>query len=324
MIKTARDIKSYKRQLREALSDQFLRSALDKFNTAYRENRPKVYEGIDFDGIRDEIAAGKDAALPRLTEMFEAFKGHAEAAGAVVHTAKDARQANDIIARIAAENDVRHIIKAKSMTAEETFLNDHLEREGFKVTETDLGEWIIQLRREGPSHMVMPAIHLSRYQVGELFEGVTREKQDPEDIDRLVKVARRQLRPAFLTADMGISGANFAIAESGTLGLVTNEGNMRLVTTLPKVHVALVGFDKLVPDLKSALRILKVLPRNATGQAITSYVTWIRGANACGDSPTGRKAMHIVFLDNGRLALAGDPVFSEALRCIRCGACANV
>ena len=123
---------------------------------------------------------------------------------------------------------------------------------------------------------------------------------------------------------MGISGANFAIAESGALGLVTNEGNMRLVTTLPRVHVALVGYDKLIPDLKSMLKILKVLPRNATGQAITSYVTWIKGATECGSSPTGRKNMHIVFLDNGRLDLAKDPVFSEALRCIRCGACANV
>ena len=148
--------------------------------------------------------------------------------------------------------------------------------------------------------------------------------KDSENIDKLVKVARKELRPAFLEADMGISGANFAIAESGILGLVTNEGNMRLVTTLPRVHVALVGFDKLIPDLKSALRILKVLPRNATGQVLTSYVTWIKGTNECEASATGEKEMHIVFLDNGRLALAKDPVFSEALRCIRCGACANV
>jgi Fe-S oxidoreductase len=170
----------------------------------------------------------------------------------------------------------------------------------------------------------MPAIHLSRYQVGELFAGVTREEMDSDNIDKLVKVARKVLRPAFLEADMGVSGANFAVAEFGALGLVTNEGNMRLVTTLPRIHVALVGFDKLIPDLKSALKILKVLPRNATGQALTSYVTWIKGTNECGSSPTGRKEMHIVFLDNGRLELAKDPVFSEALRCIRCGACANV
>jgi len=305
MIKTAQDIKSYKKQLKEALSDQFLRTALDNFNSAYRENRSAVYEGIDFEGIKKEIAAEKDAALPRLIELFEAFKTHAEAAGVKVHAAKDAKQANEIIAAIAKENNVKKIIKSKSMTAEETFLNDHLEKKGYFVTETDLGEWIIQLRKEGPSHMVMPAIHLSRHQVGDLFETVTQKKQDSENIDKLVKVARKTLRPAYLEADMGISGANFAIAESGALGLVTNEGNMRLVTTLPKVHVALVGYDKL-------------------GQAITSYVTWIKGAVECGSAPANRKIMHIVFLDNGRLTLAKDPVFSEALRCIRCGACANV
>jgi iron-sulfur cluster protein len=324
MIKTAQDIKSYKKKLKEALEDEFLRKALDTFNTVYRENRPTVYQGIDFEGIKAEIAGEKDAALSRLTELFEEFKTNAEASGAKVHVAKDAREANEIIAAIARENNVKKIIKSKSMTAEETFLNDHLEKNGFIVTETDLGEWIIQLRHEGPSHMVMPAIHLSRYQVGDLFEDVTQKKLDPENIDKLVKVARQVLRPAYLEADMGISGANFAIAESGALGLVTNEGNMRLVTTLPRVHVALVGYDKLIPDLKSMLRILKVLPRNATGQAITSYVTFIKGATECGSSPTDRKNMHIVFLDNGRLALAKDPVFSEALRCIRCGACANV
>jgi iron-sulfur cluster protein len=324
MIKTAQDIKSYKKQLKKALSDQFLRTAMDNFNTAYRENRPAVYEGIDFEGIKKEIAAGKDSALPRLIELFEAFKTHSEAAGVKVHVAEDAKQANKIIAAIAKENSVKKIIKSKSMTAEETFLNDHLEKEGYIVTETDLGEWIIQLRKEGPSHMVMPAIHLSRYQVGDLFETVTRKKQDSENIDKLVKVARKTLRPVYLEADMGISGANFAIAESGALGLVTNEGNMRLVTTLPKVHVALVGYDKLIPDLKTMLRILKVLPRNATGQAITSYVTWIKGTVECGSAPANRKIMHVVFLDNGRLTLAKDPVFSEALRCIRCGACANV
>ncbi len=315
---------SYKKQLRTALADSFLRSALDKFNTVYRANRPAVYEGIDFEKIRDAIAENKDSLIPFLEALFEEFKTNAEKAGAVVHRAKDAKEANDIIARIARENKVKKIIKSKSMTAEETFLNDHLEKKGFIVTETDLGEWIIQLKHEGPSHMVMPAIHLSRYQVGELFENETHQKLDAENIDKLVKVARKELRPRFLEADMGISGANFAIADSGTLGLVTNEGNMRLTTTLPRIHVALVGFDKLVSDLKTALEILKLLPRNATGQAITSYVTWIKGANQCLNAPNEKKLLHIIFLDNGRLSLSKDPVFSESLRCIRCGACANV
>ncbi|HBZ57043.1 MAG TPA: (Fe-S)-binding protein, partial [Syntrophobacteraceae bacterium] len=234
------------------------------------------------------------------------------------------QEANRIIAGIAEQNGVRKIVKGKSMTAEETFLNDHLEAEGFQVTETDLGEWIIQLRHEGPSHMVMPAIHLSRQEVAELFSKITGTDQDPNDIQGMVKVARGRLRQAFLEADMGISGANFAIAQTGTLGLVTNEGNGRLVTTLPRVHVALVGFDKLVPDLASALRILRVLPRNATGQLISTYVTWITGATPSSVTADGKKVFHVVFLDNGRLALAKDPIFASTLRCIRCGACANV
>jgi iron-sulfur cluster protein len=256
-------------------------------------------------------------------ELYEEFKRHAEAAGTTVHLAATAHEANEIIARIAKENDVKTIVKSKSMTAEETHLNDHLEAQGLDVTETDLGEWIIQLRHEGPTHMVMPAIHLSRYQVADLFTEVTRKQQDV-DIQKLVKVARRELRPKFCQADMGVSGANFAIAATGSIGIITNEGNARLTTTLPRVHVAIAGIDKLVPALHDALRIIKCLPKNATGQNLTSYVTWITGAAPCAVGPDGKKVHHIVFVDNGRLAMARDPLFKQALRCIRCGACANV
>ncbi len=324
MITTPSDPKTYRRDLKRALQNQFLGGTLDTFSTAYKASRAKAFEGMDLDALIAEIAEGKDGSIPHLEELFAVFRAHAEAAGVKVHVAPTACEANRIIAEIARANGVKTIVKGKSMTAEETFLNDHLEKEGFVVTETDLGEWIIQLRHEGPSHMVMPAIHLSRGQVAELFTKVTGQHQDPEDINAMVKVARKQLRQVFLEADMGITGANFAIAETGTIGIVTNEGNGRLVTTLPRVHVALIGFDKLLPDLKSALRILRVLPRNATGQLISTYVTWITGATPCTTAPNGRKEMHIVFLDNGRLALARDPLFSQALRCIRCGACANV
>ena len=323
MINTAQDLKEYKKRLKRALDNKFLGTTLGNFASAYKEAQGRIFAGVDVKGLTREIAAGKDAALPRLEELYEAFKSKAEAAGVKVHLARTALEANEIIARIAKDNGVKKVVKSKSMTAEETFLNDHLEKEGFEVVETDLGEWIIQLRHEGPSHMVMPAIHLSRQEVAELFSKVTEEVQEP-DIEKLVKVARKELRRHFLAAEMGISGANFAIAESGTLGILSNEGNARLTTTLPKVHVALVGVDKLVPDLATALRILKVLPPRATGQIITSYVSWITGPNECRPGPGGKKEMHIVFLDNGRLALARDPVFSQALRCVRCGACANV
>ncbi len=324
MIHTPENIKGYKDQVKNALKQDFLRKTLNNFACAYRTSRANAFKEIDLENLRIDIAEGKDATIPRLMDLFEEFKANAAKAGVKVHLAKDAAEANEIIASIARVTGSKKIIKSKSMTAEETFLNTRLERDNLEVTETDLGEWIIQMRNEGPSHMVMPAIHLSRQDVGELFSDVTEQKQDPEDIDGLVGVARKQLRKKFIEADMGISGCNFAVADSGTLGIVTNEGNARLATTLPGVHVALCGIDKLIPDLKSALRVLKVLPRNATGQAITSYVTWIKGANECASADSGTKEMHVVFLDNGRLDVASDPVFSEALRCVRCGACANV
>ena len=324
MIKTPGDVKTYKKDLKRALSNTFLGATLDAFASAYPASRANAFSGIDFEALAAEIARAKDESIPNLEKLLEEFTVQAQKAGAVVHFARTAFEANSIIASIAEENGVRRIVKGKSMTAEETFLNDHLERSGYEVTETDLGEWIIQMRGEGPSHMVMPAIHLSRREVAELFTKVTGQAQDPDDIGAMVRVARSELRRKFLEADMGISGANFAIAQNGAIGLVTNEGNGRLVTTLPRVHVALVGVDKLVPDVKSAMRILTALPRNATGQLISTYVTWITGAVECKSAPGSRKSMHIVFLDNGRLALAKDPVFSQALRCIRCGACANV
>jgi len=322
-MQTAKSMKEYRKQLSEAMEESFQRKALDNFVVAYREGRAKAFSEIDLPGLIQDIGASKDEAVSRQEELFAEFKERAEANGVRVHRARTDKEANRIIAGIAAENSCRTVVKSKSMTAEETQLNHALEKEGLEVVETDLGEWIIQLRHEGPTHMVMPAIHLSRNQVSELFSSVTGQDQGT-DIESLVKVARRELRQRFATADMGVSGANFAIAESGTLGLVTNEGNARLVTTLPRVHVALVGLDKLIPSLPEALRTLKGLTRNATGQAISSYVTWITGANECQSAPQGRKIMHVVFLDNGRSSLARDPVFAEALRCVRCGACANV
>ncbi|MFK4763621.1 L-lactate dehydrogenase (quinone) large subunit LdhH [Desulfobaculum sp. SPO524] len=320
-VKT-KSLSDYRKFCKEALDDDFLRQAMDNFATAYRANRINAFADVNERELIGHIADAKDEAIQRLPELFEEFKAKAEAAGVHVHLAKTAREANELIAKIARDNDVKKIIKSKSMTAEETHLNHHLESE-FEVVETDLGEWIIQMRKEGPSHMVMPAIHLSRYQVRDLFTDVTGKQQD-SDIQKLVKVARRELRRHFAEADMGISGGNFAVAETGTIGLVTNEGNARLVSTLPRVHVALCGLDKLTPTIHDALRVLKALPRNATGQALTSYITWITGANECATTTDGKKEMHVVFLDNGRSAMAEDKDFSQVMRCVRCGACANV
>ena len=270
MIKTPHDLHTYRKELNRALGNTFLRTTLDTFAAAYPESRANAFAGADFDALSDELAKARDESIPNLEKLLEEFTRRAQEAGVTVHFARTAFEANSIIASIAKDNGVKRIVKGKSMTAEETFLNDYLERNGYEVTETDLGEWIIQLRGEGPSHMVMPAIHLSRREVADLFSQVTGRAQDPDDIGGMVRVARRELRSKFLEADMGISGANFAIARTGTIGLVTNEGNGRLVTTLPRIHVALLGVDKLVPDLKSALRVLAVLPRSATAQLIST------------------------------------------------------
>ncbi|MCB2227499.1 MAG: LUD domain-containing protein [Desulfarculaceae bacterium] len=316
--------RQYHARLHAALDNEFLGQTLKRFQKHYRASRAAGFAGLDFAALSQDVAQAKDAAISHLPELYEQFKASAEAAGAKVHLAVDAAQAREIIADIAAQTGSRSIIKSKSMTSEEIHLNAYLEGQGLKVTETDLGEWIIQLRGEGPSHMVAPAIHLSRSEVAELFSEVTGQEQDPEDIASLVEVARQELRQVMLSADLGITGANFAIAETGTFATVTNEGNARLVTTLPPVHVALIGLEKLVPDLNTALKILKVLPRSAVGQLAATYVTWITGAVECAAAASGRKELHIVFLDNGRLALSQDPVFSEVLRCVRCGSCANV
>lgn len=324
MIHTPDNLRDYRAELARALDNDFLRTTLLNFARSYRDSRAAAFAGLDFKALAQGIAEAKDQARPRLMELYRRFKQNAEAAGARVHLCATAGEANRLIAELCKGAGAGVVVKSKSMTAEETHLNDHLEAEGLEAVETDLGEWIIQQRGEGPSHMVMPAIHLGRGQVAELFSTYTGRPHDPEDIEAMVRSARGILRDKFLAAKAGVSGANFAIADTGTIGLVTNEGNARLVTTLPGTHIALVGLDKLTPDLNSALAVLKVLPKNATAQAISSYVTWITGANACAAGPGGVKDMHIVFLDNGRLALSKDPVFGQALRCVRCGACANL
>ncbi len=322
-MQEAKNLKEYKKELHESLDNEFLRATLDAFAKAYRGGREKAFADYDFRALVAEASEIKDLAAKKMDQLYEQFKSEAEKRGAVVHLAKTADEANEIIARIAKEGGVKKVVKSKSMTAEETHLNVRLEKDNLEVVETDLGEWIIQLRHEGPSHMVMPAIHLSRHQVKDLFSDVTKKPQEA-DIDKLVKVARSQLRRKFVEADMGISGANFAVAESGTIGIVTNEGNARMVSTLPRIHVALVGLDKLISSIDDAFKLLRVIPKNATGQAITSYVTWVTGATPMTMPGHPTKEIHYVFIDNGRRALASDPLFSTILRCVRCGACANV
>jgi iron-sulfur cluster protein len=300
----------------QAVHNPTLTAALTRFSESYRVGRAKAYEGIDFEALRTRIAARKGAAARHLDELAAEFQQKAEALGAHVIRANSPQAVKDYVLQVARQRGATRIVKSKSMASEEIHLNSHLQANGLDVCETDLGEWIIQLAGQRPSHMVMPAIHLTKEEVSDIFSKELEERLST-DIPRLVEVARRELREKFLAADIGISGANIAVAETGSIVLMTNEGNARLVTTLPKTHIAIIGLEKLVEQFADVEPILTALPRSATGQLLTSYVSIITG-------PADGKDLHIILMDNRRSAMAADPKFSEALQCIRCASCLNV
>ena len=311
----------FKHSIDQALHNANLTGALGKFSEAWRVNRAKIYEGIDFEELRGRIAERKAYAVDHLQELCDLFQKNAEAKGAKVFRSNDPARVREYILQVARDNNVRTVVKSKSMASEEIHLNSYLEKAGLQVKETDLGEWIIQLAGQTPSHMVMPAIHMTKEEVSDLFSKEVDERLST-DIPRLVKVARDELRGKFLEADMGISGANIAVAETGSILTVTNEGNARLVTTLPKVHVAIIGIEKIVATFADIAPILKALPRSATAQMLTSYVTIITGQTPNTDG--SNKELHIVLMDNKRSEMAADPMFKEALQCIRCASCLNI
>ncbi len=312
---------AFKDSISSALQNANLTGALGRFSEAYRVSRAKAYEGIDFDAVRERIAEIKGSAASHQEELAAQFARSAEARGARVFRTADPAQVKQYILDIARERGVRRVVKSKSMASEEIHLNAALQQAGIEVDETDLGEWIIQLARQTPSHMVMPAIHMTKEEVAEVFSQEVEAGQAP-DIPKLVKFARAKLRPKFLQADLGITGANIAVAETGSLVIVTNEGNARLVTTLPRIHVAIVGIEKLVAKVDEIEPILTALPRSATGQLLTSYVSILSGTTP---NPDGSpKELHIILMDNHRSDMAADPKFKEALQCIRCATCLNV
>ncbi|MDI3341214.1 MAG: LUD domain-containing protein [Sphaerobacter sp.] len=322
--------KAFQQRLEAAVQDPDLATALRRSLSAFRDRRAGAFATLDFPGMQADLRRRKEDAIARLPELVERFTREAEAVGAVVHLAKTPEDACRIIGDLASERGVKLAVKSKSMATEEIRLNPALEARGIRVVETDLGEWIVQLAGDHPSHLIAPAIHITREQVAALFSRETGEEVSP-DVQELVGVARRQLRQAFIDADLGITGANAAIAETGTLVIVTNEGNDRLVATLPPVHVAVLGVEKILPSIDDVAAMLKLLPRSGTAQQLTSYVSFITGPSRTADIELvpamgvhGPKEVHIVLLDNGRLAAREDPALVETLYCIRCGACSNV
>jgi L-lactate dehydrogenase complex protein LldF len=306
----------------EALQDGFLSEALGRANTSFQEARASAVESMpDWEELRQRGHEIKQRAIDNLPEALETFEENIRSRGGEVHYCEDGAAARDTILSIIRSHEGGSVTKSKSMVTEEIALNDHLEAAGLSVIEGDLGEYIIQLAGEHPSHIVAPAIHKSREEVAELFH--EHLGSDPgADIPELTRVARRALREAFLSADVGISGANFVVAETGTIVLVENEGNIRMSTTVPRLHIAVVGIEKVVPRRADLAPLLRLLCRSATGQRITSYVSFISAARTAAEGD-GPEKLHVVFLDAGRSRLWADPGQREALNCIRCGACLN-
>ncbi len=309
----------FKSRAREKLADRNLQNALNKLQGNFVRGRAqRVAEMDNFEAIRDAASAIRDRVLDRLDVYLEEFERNATARGAEVHWAETHEDVNRIVCELARRHGVRKAVKSKSMVTEECALNDALEAAGIEVLETDLGEYILQLAKEPPSHIVAPVVHKTRDEVSDLFEekhGTPRKT----DIAELTREARDRLRGHFISADMGISGANFAIAETGSTLIVTNEGNGRMVTTLPRVHIAITGIEKILPTLEDVATLMRLLPPHGTGQSISNYISVTTGVKGEREQD-GPEQFHVILFDGGRTSLVGTEL-QPMLRCIRCGAC---
>ena len=322
--------RNLKQEIQAKLKDDIMQGALSKFAEQYPGSRLNAYKGQDIEGLRESLRAMKHDAVQHINQLADEFEASLKKRGAHVFRAKDGDAVKEYLIKICKENNVKRVVKSKSMASEEIHLNECFGDHDIRVKETDLGEWMIAIKGQKPSHMVMPAIHLNRYQCAEMFEQELHIDVPGEDIPNMIQLARKNLRQEFLQADMGITGANFGIAENGAIGLVTNEGNARLVTTLPRIHVVLIGYEKLIPTTEDAAKILRLLPRNGTCQRMTSYMTMVDGPtkviykNDQGKVVEEDRKQYVIILDNGRLEAAKDPVFQQAYQCVRCASCLNV
>jgi L-lactate dehydrogenase complex protein LldF len=307
---------------REALGDAQLRHNLRHATTTIRAKRAGVVAELpDWEELREAGAALKDEALARLPELLEQLEAAVQGAGGVVHWARDAAEANAIVAGIAKEHGARELIKVKSLATDEIGLNEALAAEGIDAIETDLAELIVQLGNDSQSHILVPAIHKNREEIRELFERTIADgkRLDP-DPAALTETARGHLRAKFLSAGMAVSGANFGVAETGAVCVVESEGNGRFCTTLPEVLVTVMGIEKVVPSWRDMEVMLQLLPRSSTGERMNPYTSFWTGVTD-GDGP---REFHLVLLDNGRSSVLADEVGRQTLRCIRCSACLNV
>ncbi len=310
---------------RRALADTNLQDALARLSHGFpARRRDAVARMPEFEQLRDAARDIKVHVLENLDAYLERFEARVKDNGGQVHWARDAAEARDLILGICRDVGARTVTKSKSMIGEEIAINEHLENNGVEPVETDLGEYIIQLRHEPPSHLIAPAIHLSKTQVAETFRKVHEQfpaERSLEEPRVLLDEARSVLRSRYFEADVGLTGANMLVAETGSVVVVTNEGNADLTQSLPRVHVVIASIEKVVPTLEDATAILRVLARSATGQEMSVYTTFSSGPRRPGDLD-GPDAYHVIILDNGRSKMLGGD-FHEMLRCIRCGACLN-
>ncbi|MDK9698834.1 MAG: LutB/LldF family L-lactate oxidation iron-sulfur protein [bacterium] len=308
---------------RAAVANEYLQRVLKKATHHSLGLRDEVVKDFPdtWETMRDAAHRIRHFAIDHLDEMLEQLTASCEQNGVVVHFARDTQEARNITLEILQQNHATKIVKSKSMTTEEIELNPFLEANGCEVVETDLGEYIVQLNNEPPSHITAPALHLSRQQIGKIFQdklGIE-YSEDPEE---LTLKARGILRNKFLHAEAGISGVNFACADTGRLVVVENEGNARLTTSLPKLHIAICGIEKVIPKEKFLAIFLRMLARSATGQRLSTYTNFL--SHPSPNRAAGPQIMHLILLDNGRTKIMADPALRESLLCIRCGACLNV
>jgi L-lactate dehydrogenase complex protein LldF len=306
---------------REALANPGLQAALSRLGETLGQRNKDAFAALENSSlVRDRARAIKDATLAELDKHLETLEASVRRRGGHVYYADDGADACRIVLGIIQQVGGRKVVKSKSMTSEEIHLNTALEAAGIQVVETDFGEYIIQVAKQRPSHLVAPAVHLTVQDVAGILSQASPEPLPP-DAAKLAAFARRQLREHFATAEIGITGANFAIAETGTIVLITNEGNGRLTTTLPRVHIALMGMEKVIPRMADLPVFLKVLGRAATGQKMSIYTSLVTGPRQPGELD-GPEEFHLVVLDNGRSRILSGPL-RESLFCIRCGACLN-
>ncbi len=305
---------------KNAITDSGLQKALHLATERFKKLRKEAFVSFDFENSRKKASAVKSDVIDHLSYYLDKFEKNAKKRGAEIHYAKDSKEAREIALDIIKSSGGKLVVKGKSMITEEIGLNDFLIHHDIETVETDLGEFIVQLAGEHPSHIVAPAIHKTKEDVGKLFS----EKLNvpyTSDPYTLTKIARKRLRKKFVNADVGISGANFLISDTGSVVIITNEGNGRMVTTLPKIHIVFASVEKILPSVNDLPLFLRLLPRAATGQKISSYVSFLTGVSK--DEKENGRSRHIIIMDNGRSAIIKGN-FKHILNCIRCGACINV